>query len=90
MTVATYTCGVGDGLALGEGLDVLIALAPEVEEDVLAACSSAQVITVRADSAKKTNKTQAFLHPPFSRILHKNGCEPIRQKTRFFPSKKPE
>ena len=51
MTVATYTCGVGDGLALGEGLDVLIALAPEVEEDVLAACSSAQV-TMRADSGR--------------------------------------
>ena len=49
MTVATYTCGVGDGLALGECLGVLIALAPAVEEDVVAACSSAQVI-VRADS----------------------------------------
>jgi hypothetical protein len=39
-----YTCGVGDGLTLGEGLDVLIALTPEVEEDVGAACSFAQVI----------------------------------------------
>ena len=27
---------------------------------------------------------------PVFRILHKNGFEPIRQKSRFFPSKKPE
>jgi hypothetical protein len=27
---------------------------------------------------------------PVFRILHKNGFEPIRKKTRFFPSKKPE
>jgi hypothetical protein len=38
-----YTCGVGDGLTLDEGLDVLIALVPEVEEDVRAAYSSTQV-----------------------------------------------
>jgi len=28
--------------------------------------------------------------PPVFRILYKNGFEPIRHKTRFFPSKKPE
>ena len=39
------------------------------------------------------NGSITFLHLAFSpvfRILHKNGFEPIRQKTRFFPSKKPE
>jgi hypothetical protein len=39
------------------------------------------------------NDSITFLHVAFSpvfRILHKNGFEPIRQKPRFFPSKKPE
>ena len=39
------------------------------------------------------NGSITFLHLAFSpvfRILHKNGFEPIRQKSRFFPSKKPE
>jgi hypothetical protein len=32
----------------------------------------------------------AYRLSPRFRILHKNGFEPIRHKTRFFPSKKPE
>ena len=39
------------------------------------------------------NDSITFLNlafPPVFRILHKNGFEPIRQKSRFFPSKKPD